>query len=82
MTNHPTPTTHHPDMLHWTAIGATTVVAFAFLLFAATYDPDAWIMSDGQFFALLIGAAAFLIGVMCWIAVGIRMVLRRRARRA
>lgn len=80
MTTQPTPTdsseTADPDILLRTALGMTAVVALSFLIIVASAPGPDEFVSDGQIFGTLVGFLAILIGVPCWIALGIRAIIR------
>jgi len=80
MTTQPTPTdsseTAGADILLRTALGMTAVVALSFLIIAASAPGPDEIVSDGQLFGTLVGFLAILIGLPCWIALGIRAIIR------
>jgi hypothetical protein len=79
MTAHFTPTDSsergNADILLRTALGMTAAVALSALLFWASNDPEQ-LISDGQLVALSVGWLAAAIGVPCWIALGIRTIIR------
>jgi hypothetical protein len=66
------------DILLRTALGTTAVLGIAFVIILVTAPGPDELISQGQVFGTLVGLLAILIGVPCWIALGIRTILRTR----
>jgi hypothetical protein len=80
MTTQPPPTDTSEcagaDILLRTALGMTAVLALAFLIIVVSAPGPDELISDGQIFGTLVGLLAITIGVPCWIAVGLRTIIR------
>jgi hypothetical protein len=80
MTTQPTPPdsskTAGPNILLRTALGMTAVLALSFFIIVASAPGPDEFVSDGRIFGTLVGFLAVLIGVPCWIGLGIRAIIR------